>query len=331
MERELPQPRSQRTDAGPASSNAEGPPGSWSPPAPPPSVPPRIQAPRSQPPASEAPAIEAPARESEAGPGKPAPAVKEAPAKTTSRRWLLAVFVLGSLGGLALGLVPWLRYRPQPPAVPELRPPTVITTPTSGTAPVAKPTPAPDKVTAPLPVLKVGILHSLTGALAISERPLADASTLAIEELNAEGGVLGRRLEPVVLDGKSEVTSDSAFARAAKRLITEDKVAVVFGGFGSAGRKTITPYFSEADVLLFYPASYEGLEESPNTIYPGAHQGHADALRQLAGQIAGEDHGGERQAEGQRDQEGHQAAQQVATQHARKLPRREVIEAQEAT
>ena len=73
-----------------------------------------------------------------------------------------------------------------------------------------------------------------------------------------------------MLDGKSEVTSDSAFARAAKRLITEDKVAVVFGGFGSAGRKTITPYFSEADVLLFYPASYEGLEESPNTIYTGA-------------------------------------------------------------
>ncbi len=270
MERELPQPRSQRVDAGPASSNAEGPPGSWSPPVPPPSVPPRSQPPRSQPPASEPKASEPKASEDEAGPGKPVKVAKEAPAKPTSRRWLLAVFGLGSLGGLALGLLPWLRYRPQPPVVPELHPRPVSATPASGTQPLAKPTPAPEKVTAPLPVLKVGILHSLTGSLAISERPLADASTLAIEELNAEGGVLGRHLEPVVLDGKSEVTSDSAFARAAKRLIAEDKVAVVFGGFGSAGRKTITPYFREADVLLFYPASYEGLEESPNTIYTGA-------------------------------------------------------------
>ena len=118
--------------------------------------------------------------------------------------------------------------------------------------------------------LKVGVLHSMSGPLAVSERPLADASLLAIEEINAGGGLLGRSLEPILLDGKSEVTSDSAFSRAANRMLTEDKVAVVFGGFGSGGRKAIKPFFEELGGLLFYPASYEGLEESPNIIYTGA-------------------------------------------------------------
>jgi len=93
---------------------------------------------------------------------------------------------------------------------------------------------------------------------------------LAVEELNTAGGLLGRPIEAIVLDGKSEVTTDSAFARAANRLLTEDKVAAVFGGFGSGGRKAIKPFFEQHNGLLFYPASYEGLEESPNIIYTGA-------------------------------------------------------------
>jgi urea transport system substrate-binding protein len=120
------------------------------------------------------------------------------------------------------------------------------------------------------PPIKVGVLHSLSGPLAVSERPLSDASLLAIEEVNARGGVLGRQLEPVVLDGKSEVTADSAFTHAAARLLEKEKVAVVFGGYGSSGRKFILPYFEKSDQLLFYPAPYEGLEESQNVIYTGS-------------------------------------------------------------
>ncbi len=120
------------------------------------------------------------------------------------------------------------------------------------------------------PPIKVGVLHSLSGALAVSEHPLADASLLAIDELNASGGVLGRQVVPVVVDGKSEISADSAFTRGAEKLLQTDKVAVVFGGFGSAGRKVIRPYFEKADQLLFYPAQYEGIEESQNLIYTGA-------------------------------------------------------------
>jgi len=120
------------------------------------------------------------------------------------------------------------------------------------------------------PPIKVGVLHSLSGALAVSEHPLADASLLAIDEINARGGVLGRQVVPVVVDGKSEIAADSAFTRGAEKLLQVDKVAVVFGGFGSAGRKTIRPFFEKADQLLFYPAQYEGIEESQSLVYTGA-------------------------------------------------------------
>ena len=119
------------------------------------------------------------------------------------------------------------------------------------------------------PPIKVGILHSLSGALAVSEHPLADASLLAIDEINAKGGVLGRQLIPVVVDGKSEITADSAFTRGAEKLLEADKVAAVFGGFGSAGRRVIRPYFEKHDQLLFYPAQYEGIEESQSLVYTG--------------------------------------------------------------
>ena len=115
--------------------------------------------------------------------------------------------------------------------------------------------------------IKVGVLHSLSGTMAISERPVADATLLAIEEINERGGVLGRKVEPILVDGKSDWQT---FAHEAERLITEEKVSAVFGGWTSASRKTMKPVFEEYNHLLFYPVQYEGLEESPNIIYTGA-------------------------------------------------------------
>lgn len=118
------------------------------------------------------------------------------------------------------------------------------------------------------PPIKVGILHSLTGNMAISENAVKDATMMAIDELNAKGGLLdGRTLEPVVVDIRSDwdVAADSA-----EKLIKNDKVSVVFGCWTSACRKTIKPVFEENDHLLFYPVQYEGLEQSPNIVYTGA-------------------------------------------------------------
>ena len=115
--------------------------------------------------------------------------------------------------------------------------------------------------------IKVGILHSLTGNMSDSESPVVDAALLAIDELNREGGLLGRPVEAVVADGRSDST---IFAHEAKRLITEEKVCTVFGCWTSASRKTVVPIFEELDHLLVYPVQYEGVEESPNVIYTGA-------------------------------------------------------------
>lgn len=115
--------------------------------------------------------------------------------------------------------------------------------------------------------IKAGILHSLTGTMAISESSVRDATLLAIEELNAAGGVLGRRIEPVIADGRSD---SPVFAREAERLIASEKVAVVFGCWTSASRKTVRPVFERLHGLLFYPVQYEGLEQSPNIVYTGA-------------------------------------------------------------
>lgn len=115
--------------------------------------------------------------------------------------------------------------------------------------------------------IRVGILHSLTGTMAISELPVKDATLLAIEDINASGGVLGRRVEPIVVDGQSDW---DAFAAGAERLITEDKVAAVFGCWTSASRKTVRPVFEQRRALLFYPVQYEGVERSPNIVYLGA-------------------------------------------------------------
>ena len=118
-----------------------------------------------------------------------------------------------------------------------------------------------------LPPVRVGVLHSVSGTMEISEKSVADATLLAIEEVNENGGVLGRKLEPIVADGRSDWPT---FAAEATRLITAERVAVVFGGWTSASRKTMLPVFEKNDHLLFYPVQYEGLEQSPNIVYTGA-------------------------------------------------------------
>ncbi len=115
--------------------------------------------------------------------------------------------------------------------------------------------------------IKVGILHSLTGTMAFSEKAVADATLLAIEELNESGGLLGRKVEAILVDCKSDWPS---FAKEAERLITVEHVSVIFGCWTSASRKTVRPVFEKYNHLLFYPVQYEGLEESPNIIYTGA-------------------------------------------------------------
>jgi urea transport system substrate-binding protein len=115
--------------------------------------------------------------------------------------------------------------------------------------------------------LKVGILHSRTGTMAISEKPVIDATLFAIEELNAKGGVLGRQVEAVVEDGASDWPT---FAQKAEKLITQDRVCTLFGCWTSASRKTVKPVIEKHNHLLFYPVQYEGLEQSPNIVYTGA-------------------------------------------------------------
>ncbi|PJF27073.1 MAG: urea ABC transporter substrate-binding protein, partial [Phototrophicales bacterium] len=115
--------------------------------------------------------------------------------------------------------------------------------------------------------IRVGILHSLSGTMAISERAVVDATLLAIEEINAAGGVLGRQIEPLIVDGQSDW---DVFAAEAERLITQEGVSVIFGCWTSACRRTVVPVFERYDHLLIYPVQYEGLEQSPNVIYTGS-------------------------------------------------------------
>jgi urea transport system substrate-binding protein len=115
--------------------------------------------------------------------------------------------------------------------------------------------------------IKVGILHSLSGTMAISETVLKDTALMAIEEINAKGGVLGRKLEPVVVDPASNWP---LFAEKARQLLATDKVAVVFGCWTSVSRKSVLPVFKELNGLLFYPVQYEGEELEKNVFYTGA-------------------------------------------------------------
>ena len=112
--------------------------------------------------------------------------------------------------------------------------------------------------------VKVGILHSMTGTIAIAEKSVVDAELLAVEEINKSGGVMGQKIEPIVEDGASDWPT---FAEKARKLIEKDKVAAVMGCYTSASRKAVLPVFEKLKGLLYYPTYYEGLEQSPNIMY----------------------------------------------------------------
>lgn len=113
----------------------------------------------------------------------------------------------------------------------------------------------------------VGILHSLSGTMAISEAPLIEAELMAIAEINQTGGVLGKLINPIIEDGASEL---AFFEAKAKKLIQQDRVTTVFGCWTSASRKAVLPIFEELNALLWYPVQYEGLECSKNIFYTGS-------------------------------------------------------------
>jgi urea transport system substrate-binding protein len=115
--------------------------------------------------------------------------------------------------------------------------------------------------------IKVGVLHSLSGTMAISETALKETVLMAIDEINRKGGVLGKKLEPVVVDPASNWP---LFAEKARQLLSKDKVAVVFGCWTSVSRKSVLPVFKELNGLLFYPVQYEGEELEYNVFYTGA-------------------------------------------------------------
>ncbi|MBB4236075.1 MULTISPECIES: urea ABC transporter substrate-binding protein [Rhizobium] len=115
--------------------------------------------------------------------------------------------------------------------------------------------------------IKVGVLHSLSGTMAISETTLKDAMLMLIDEQNKKGGLLGKKLEAVVVDPASDWP---LFAEKARELIEKDKVAAVFGCWTSSSRKSVLPVFEELNSLLFYPVQYEGEESSRNIFYTGA-------------------------------------------------------------
>ncbi|WP_102222974.1 urea ABC transporter substrate-binding protein [Acidimangrovimonas sediminis] len=115
--------------------------------------------------------------------------------------------------------------------------------------------------------VKVGVLQSLSGTMAISEVTVKNAEMMAIDEINAAGGVMGKKIVPVVEDGASD---PAIFAQKATKLIQDDKVATVFGGWTSASRKAMLPVFQRTKNLLWYPVQFEGNECSPNIMYSGA-------------------------------------------------------------
>ncbi len=121
--------------------------------------------------------------------------------------------------------------------------------------------------------VKVGVLHSLSGTMAISETSLRDILLFTFDEINANGGVMGKMIEPVVVDGASDWP---LFAEKAEQLLAQDEVAVVFGCWTSVSRKSVLPVFEKYNGLLFYPVQYEGEEMSPNIFYT------AEAVNQQA-------------------------------------------------
>jgi urea transport system substrate-binding protein len=146
------------------------------------------------------------------------------------KRWLIALLILGLLSGATIPVSFWLWGHVEPP-------------------------------------IRVGILHSKTGPMQISEESMIDAEVMALQEINQNGGLLGRQVEWIVADGRSDWPT---FAREAQRLIEVEKVSVIFGCWTSASRKSVKPVVEHTNHLLIYPMAYEGLEQSPNIIYTGA-------------------------------------------------------------
>jgi urea transport system substrate-binding protein len=146
------------------------------------------------------------------------------------KRSLIALSTLAVLGAVIILAVLWLRGQVEPP-------------------------------------IRVGILHSKTGAMQISEQSMIDAEEMALTEINQSGGLLGRQVEWVVADGRSDWPT---FAREAEKLINKEKVSVIFGCWTSASRKSVKPVVENNSHLLIYPMAYEGLEQSPNIVYTGA-------------------------------------------------------------
>ncbi|ALS20657.1 urea ABC transporter substrate-binding protein [Paenibacillus naphthalenovorans] len=138
------------------------------------------------------------------------------------------------------------------------------TAPDSGTAPGTSSEASKDSGDNTVPV---GVLHSLTGTMSISEVSVRDSTIMAIEEINQAGGVLGKQLKPIVEDGASDWPT---FAEKTKKLLQKDKAVVIFGGWTSASRKAVLPVVEQNKGLFFYPVQYEGLEASPNIFYTGA-------------------------------------------------------------
>jgi urea transport system substrate-binding protein len=146
------------------------------------------------------------------------------------KRWLTALLVVVVLGTATVSIFLWLRSQVGPP-------------------------------------IRVGILHSKTGAMKISEESMIEAEQMAVKEINEHGGLLGRQVEWVFADGCSDWPT---FAREAQRLIDVENVSVIFGCWTSASRKSVKPVVERRDHLLIYPMAYEGLEQSPNIVYTGA-------------------------------------------------------------
>jgi urea transport system substrate-binding protein len=131
----------------------------------------------------------------------------------------------------------------------------------SGSSPGASPAAASGDT------IKVGVLHSLSGTMAISEKSVVDSTMLAIDEINAAGGIGGKQIEAIQEDGASDWPT---FAEKAKKLIEQDQVVVIFGCWTSASRKAVLPVFEEKNHMLYYPVQYEGQECSKNVFYTGA-------------------------------------------------------------
>ena len=163
------------------------------------------------------------------------------------------------LGGAGIAGTMLLKACTKPGSAPTASP--SATTPDAAVSPSAAPVAANGNT------IKVGILHSLSGTMATSEKSVVDAEQLAIAEINAKGGVLGKQIEAIVEDGGSNW---DRFAEKAKKLIDQDKVATVFGCWTSASRKAVLPVFEGKKHMLWYPVQYEGQECSQEIFYTGA-------------------------------------------------------------